>query len=140
MANANHVTQTEAASYLALLRAGYLNVPAATVFQDCILHCKSPSEQRYAKTKLSGHGRDEFYIHHLVIRSTDALVESSKQVSHLCHQKRCINAAHFVQESGEENRARQMCVGATMLQVVCECGRVHTINPCRHIPKCVLHM
>lgn len=96
-----------------------------------------PSEARYVKAKVTGHGRDEFYVHHLVIRSKGELVDQAMQVSHLCHQKRCITVDHIIQETGEANRARQMCVGARHLVIPCDCGRTHIVNPCRHTPVCV---
>jgi hypothetical protein len=142
MSDANDVTPAAAQRCLERLRSGYERVAAAIAVPTtgCLLHCKSPSEARYPKTKIQGAGeRKEYYIHHLVLRGKGAAIDAALQVSHLCHNKRCINPDHIIAEPGEYNRMRQGCTQLAMLRHTCShCGVAEWINPCPHEPACVI--
>jgi hypothetical protein len=137
----NNISMQLAKKALKRLQDGYSSggkfIPKATTNADkqCLLHNKAFKE-RYPKMKIEG--PQEYYIHHLVIRAKGEVLNEQLQVSHLCHEKTCINPAHIIQESGHLNRSRQPCSGASLLKVVCSCGCVTIANPCRHEPKCIL--
>lgn len=62
------------------------------------------------------------YILYHKIQSFDDL--GSGEVSHLCHNKACINIKHLVLESHANNQSR----------ITCRLGD----QQCQHIPKCIL--
>lgn len=132
------VTAAQAQEVLLRLRSGYLGIDRATLLTNgCVLHQKTPNEQRYVKTKLRGGSRTEFYIHHLVVRASGELINRALEVSHLCHNKRCINPEHLIQETQEYNRSRQPCAIMKVYNFTCTCGEQQSIWPCPHDPQCI---
>ena len=57
------------------------------------------------------------------------------EISHLCHNSRCINKDHLIAEVRSTNRWRSVCMGHTKTKCG-DCGKV--TNPCPHTPKCIL--
>jgi len=54
------------------------------------------------------------------------------QVSHDCHNTKCVDISHLSVISGEENRAKTGCKA----KLVCDvCARI--VHACRHEPKCL---
>ena len=151
MSDANKISQKQAIACLQKLRVGYGSgddkVEASQASGPCVLHLKALGE-RYPKMKVSLEPEglpptkkkrpSEYSIHHLVIRSKGELIIKGLEVSHLCHQSRCIEASHLIQESGALNRDRQPCAKAQLITITCDCGRTHTVNPCQHEPACIL--
>jgi len=135
MSDANQIDQATALRSLKMLDV----YPKEAT--GCKIHGKSPSTFRYAKMKAHGTGRrQEYFIHHLVVISRgEKILGGDFQVSHLCHEKRCIKQEHIIQESAETNRSRQACASATLIEVSCPCcAHTFTVNPCRHNPPCIL--
>jgi len=107
-------------------------------FPECLFHKKSlPS--KYAKAKLRGMKDDkEYYVHHIVMGSK-GITEwgDNDQISHLCHNTRCINKEHLIVETKAANLARNLCKGWSHMK-----HRDEWINVCaikgQCNPPCIL--
>jgi hypothetical protein len=139
MSNANDICVALAKKCISRLVDGYNKTEGAfKLLNGCVLHNKAIKE-RYPKMKAPGIGRSEYYIHHLVVRSKGEKIDRSMEVSHLCHQKRCINPDHIIQETGKANRARQCCKMLKPFSFICSCGEITNIWSCPHQPQCLPH-
>lgn len=72
------------------------------------------------------------------IAANGQMVPGNVQVSHLCHDGSCVAANHLILETDAQNRHRNLCNGWTRIPCQC-CGNAnHLINPCQHVPQCIL--
>ena len=103
---------------------------------DCDAVDKSPAHKNgYIKVKTCG--ANDVYLHQLAIIASgdaaeliDARENGNNEVSHLCHDVRCINRAHLCVEPREVNKSRNFCVKTEVA------GRLYT--NCSHTPRCIL--
>lgn len=77
----------------------------------------------------AAHRRKEQFVHRLAIRAWGTMeqvlemIETDKQVSHLCHNGNCFKPEHLVLETSRANDARDRC-GVKKGEGVCTCGQV----------------
>jgi len=142
MAAANAVSPDAARFAVTRATAGYgsgnCSVGAAsTNSTGCLLASKTSHEAKgYVRMKVPGSAsRTEYYLHHLAIRARDNELSADMEVSHLCHNRTCFNAAHLLVESALDNRNRNKCIGWTWIK--CPHGG-EQFNPCQHEPQCIL--
>lgn len=67
-------------------------------------------------------------------------VRGDREISHRCHNSRCINSWHLRLDTGEDNRDRNKCKGWTFITY--PGGGDKKFNPCQHgqtaYDKCIL--
>lgn len=59
--------------------------------------------------------------------------DETSEASHLCEHPWCVNAAHILWETRQDNGKRKNCNTRT----TCTCGCNNVFNPCRHTPACL---
>lgn len=68
-----------------------------------------------------------------------AVGEEGTEVSHLCHQPRCMVPSHLIIEGKMANGARKGCVPWIACSSTCRCRGKCVILLCSHEPPCVMH-
>jgi hypothetical protein len=116
---------------------------------ECFLGGKAGNKKNgkgYASCKLSHHTisrkKVEFYLHRLAYMERTnwtTVVEDNMEVSHLCHNTKCLNMHHLRVETVEEHDLRDTCKGKQVVTMECRCcNKRRTHNPCTHMPACIL--
>eukprot|EP00052_Salpingoeca_macrocollata_P012023 m.93104 g.93104 ORF g.93104 m.93104 type:complete len:222 (-) comp18303_c1_seq1:299-964(-) len=81
----------------------------------------------------------KFIATHVALATAGKLKEShliKPQASHLCKNKRCVNAAHLVWEEEVVNQSRDNC--QPFIEVTCpDCNKVLKASACGHSPPCL---
>lgn len=128
-------TQEDALRIVNTLRIRSVTVPES----GCILFQGSRNRDGYGLVKVSPTGlsgkstQKSVLTHRLAYRAAhDPPVEANMHISHLCHQRACINPQHLLAERRESNIARIGCPGS----ITCPCGTVAYV--CPHQPQCFL--
>lgn len=98
---------------------------------DCWIY--QGSQQNGYPALSCGHAKSKIKLHIVAawIRF-DQIPSSCQVVSHLCHQKLCINPNHLTIESIVNNNARKGCLCRTILP---DC---QVWNLCYHRPPCIM--
>ena len=109
---------------------------------------------RYSKAKVvgceaAGQGKGEVYVHRLALIAAGRHLELSQdaagnaidttqggthEASHLCHNRKCVNAHHIVVEEKEVNVSRNFCVRLTFPGAAAG----QSVTNCTHNPPCLL--
>lgn len=92
----------------------------------------------------------KYYLHHIAVllknnghnllKSVLKVKETAQaklatqefEVSHLCHNSRCINPSHLIVEPSKDNRARNACQGQRVVELTTEKNRTFVFHPCIH--------
>lgn len=84
----------------------------------------------------------EFSIHKLVFMERAAWKKApadGEEVSHLCHQTKCLTKEHLCVESPQVHDSRDACKYKQVVIFNCSCGcEPQVYNPCTHEPRCIL--
>lgn len=119
----------------------------ARVHGPCLLTGK-PGNKRYgagyasfkASHPLLSRKKVEFYVHHLLWMQQQGwarIVPEAYEVSHLCHQTKCLQPEHVCVETAREHDDRDACKGKEIV-IACFGNHQATRNPCTHEPPCIL--
>ena len=76
-------------------------------------------------------GKDKRLAHRVVYEYTHGTIDANLDVSHLCHDDRCLNPDHLIQETHADNHARIGCPGWINPR-----GTNTLICACVHTPYC----
>jgi len=108
---------------------------AVTNKKGCLL-AKVESKDVYPKTRAENRWLPNhmlvFYAHH-----PEQEPKEGFDVSHLCHEPKCINPAHLRLEQAELNRDRNKCISWKWMKCP-KHPEEEAWNPCQHQPQCVL--
>jgi hypothetical protein len=111
---------------------------SSTGHGSCILTKNVPTKpDGYSQVGIQIDGvQRKIMTHHLSMIATGRRLPEKKcdEVSHLCHNRRCINSSHLIVESKVDNNGRKNC----MVWIPCpheDCTK--RISVCTHSPKCI---
>eukprot|EP00058_Branchiostoma_floridae_P010012 XP_002595500.1 hypothetical protein BRAFLDRAFT_69099 [Branchiostoma floridae] len=80
--------------------------------EGCIIWKGARTRKGYGKMKVTSGGREETLSPHRLLYFLDSglnNLDPTMQVSHLCHEKRCVNLAHLSLEQNVVNQQRKNC-------------------------------
>ncbi|KAK9384654.1 zinc-binding loop region of homing endonuclease-domain-containing protein [Lipomyces mesembrius] len=134
--------------------------PAVIPPNGCCLPQKKPDNNGYVKIRpvavFTGHAlkdgpkkiRDKYQHAHRVVcyltkcdEDVHNMLYRGYEVSHLCHQPRCINADHLVVETHKDNDSRRICAVKVDIKILVD-GRDYILDAeeCPHSPRCIIRL
>lgn len=119
--------------------------------KGCILIKRAPTKEGgYMQLPTSTNGTtNKVLLHHIALfddfdelqrkLAEDPKLFEGKDVSHLCHDRRCANKDHLCLEDSIKNQRRKGCRGTVKVTCPCPCGVTFFENVCAccNTNKCI---
>jgi len=102
----------------------------------CIESQKQPTKKNgYVQASIQISDGQVKVLAHIVawMTQSDQMPSKGEDISHLCHNSKCLNPNHMTIESKKANNLRKGC----QVKFKCPCCE-HEAVVCRHNPKCIL--